>query len=206
MPVLKTEFECPQCSKKTGASVQVVANAGELSCPNGHRWNDTMGFLNENPRMVFKVQQIIAQQANRTPLTISVPIKLKADLETKYGDKLAATVTAILNQMNEGTGMMIPQTDVERLQESHVLGKKFNNSSELVGLIYAKTCEADDAKAERDTAVADLKAYEGLSVGRVVVDLGDQYLAAKAKAADASTPLKIWAEQNLKTAIESNWF
>jgi len=205
MPTLKTEYECPACAKSTGASNQILANAGELQCSVNsiHKWNDTQKFMDERPRMVFKVAQLIAQQANRAPLTIPVPIKLKADLEDKYGDKLIATAVAVLSQMAEGTAMLVPFTDVERLQDR--LNHKFQNSSELVGLVYSSICQVDDAKAERDTAIQDLKAYEGLSVGRVVIDLGDQYMAAKAKAVDASMPLKLWVEEQFKNMIANNW-
>jgi len=208
MPVqiLKSEFSCPTCKRSTGALNQILANAGELVCSKepSHKWNDTMDFLNLGPTADFKVQMPVAPQENRTPFTIPVPINLKKELEKKYGDKLLATVVAILNQMNEGTAMLIPNTDVERLVER--LGSKFNNSSELVGLVYSKTCEAEDAKAERDTVLKDLKAYEDRYPGRVVVDLGPQANAAQAKAVDANMPVKLWVEQQLQTAIESNWF
>jgi hypothetical protein len=204
--VMKSEFSCPTCKRSTGALNQILANAGELVCSKdpSHKWNDTMEFLNLSPSMDFKVTMAIAPQENRTPLNIPVPVNLKKELEKKYGDKLFATVVAILNQMNEGTAMLIPNTDVERLVER--LGAKFNNSSELVGLVYSKTCEAEDAKAERDTVLKDLKAYEDRYPGRVIVDLGPQANAAQAKAVDANMPVKLWVETNLKTAIESNWF
>jgi hypothetical protein len=204
--VMKSEFSCPTCKRSTGALNQILANAGELVCSKdpSHKWNDTMEFLNLSPSVDFKVTMAVSPQENRTPFTIPVPINLKKELEKKYGDKLYATVVAILNQMNEGTAMLIPNTDVERLVER--LGSKFNNSSELVGLVYSKVCEADDAKAERDTVLKDLKAYEDRYPGRVVVDLGPQANAAQAKAVDANMPVKLWVEQQLQTAIESNWF
>lgn len=205
MSIQKSEFSCPTCKQKTGALNQVYANAGELVCSKdaSHKWNDTMTFLNLGPTMDFKVTMAVAPQENRTPLTIPVPIGLKSQLENKYGDKLFSTVTAILSQMNEGTAMMVPMTDVERLSDR--IGSKFTNSSELVGLVYSKICEADDAKQERDTAVKDLKAYEGLSPGRVVVDLGKHLVAAQGKAADASMPLKMWVEVQMQNMIENNW-
>lgn len=205
MPTLKTEFECPTCAKVSGQSHQIVATEGVLSCPANpnHKWKDTQGFFDENPRMVFKVLQAKAPQMNRTPLTIPVPIGLKTELELKYGEKLEATVTAVLTQLVEGTGMIVPFTDVQRLTDR--IGARFNNSSELVGLIYSKVCEVDDAKMERDTAVKDLKAYEGLSPGRVVVDLGAQFASAQAKAAEASLPLKVWTEQQVQNMLENNW-
>jgi len=110
----------------------------------------------------------------------------------------------ILWQMIEGDSMVIPESDVQRLAER--LGKRPDNSSELVGLVYSSVCTADDAKAERDVAVKDLKAYEGMSVGRVVVDLEDVYLTAQEKAKDAELPLKVWVQRTIVNGLRDNWF
>ncbi len=207
MALIKSEFSCPICKKTTGALHQIYANLGELSCSfnPAHKWNDYIEFQNLGPTMDFKPEkQKALPQQNHTPLTISVPIPLKAKLDEVYGDKMAATVVSVLNQMSEGQAMMIPETDVVRLTDR--LGKRPVNSGELIGLVYAKTCEADDAKSERDTAVKDLKAYEGMAIGRIVIDLGDQLATAQAKAQDAEQPLKYWAEKQFRNALESGWF
>jgi len=203
MPVLKTEFQCPECVKATGQSVQIVASAGELSCPNGHKWNDTMSFMNLSPKMVFKVIMPILPQQNHVPLTITVPAQLKEHLNATYGEKLGPTVVGVLSQLSNNS-LVISDGDLERLQER--LGKRPVNSGELVGLVYSKVCEADDAKAERDLAVADLKAYEGLAPGRVVIDLGDQFVTAQMKAKDAEMPLKYWCEKVFVGALRDAWF
>jgi hypothetical protein len=207
MPVIKSEFSCPICKRASGALHQIIANAGELQCSgnSNHRWNDTQAFYNEGPTMDFKPEMPKnLPQENHTPLTITVPIRLKETLEQMYGQKLSATCAAILSQMSEGRAMVIPDTDVERLKER--LGKRPDNSGELVGLIYSLVCQTDDAKSERDTAVKDLKAYEGLAPGRIVVDLGDQYVTAQAKAKDAELPLKLWVERAVTGGLRDGWF
>jgi hypothetical protein len=205
MPALASEYACPACPQGNGNWVQIFASAGELSCAKGHRWNDTASFLDLNPKMVFKVSvPKNLPQENHTPFNLKVPISLKTALDAKYGDKAGPTMLGILWQMIEGDAMVIPESDVQRLAER--LGKRPDNSSELIGLVYAKTCEADDAKAERDTAVQDLKAYEGMSIGRVVINLGDQYEAARQKAKDDSMPVKVWVEKRFSDAMENNWF
>ena len=206
MPQYKSEFSCPRCKKETGKLNQIITNAGELQCSeNGmHKWNDTMSFYDEGPTMDFKPELLKAQQTNHTPITISIPLGLKTQAETKFGDKLSSTVTQILGMLVEGDVMIVGQVDLDRLKER--LGQKFENSSELVGIVYAKMCEVDEAKAEATAATEDLKAYESRSPGRVVVDLGDQFSTAQAKAKDAEQPLKVWVETQLKNGIENNWF
>ena len=108
------------------------------------------------------------------------------------------------SKVEDGDVMIVGQTDMGRLFDR--LGQKFTNSSELVGVVYAKMCEVDEAKAEATAATEDLKAYESRSPGRVVVDLGDQFATAQAKAKDAETPLKLWLDERLRAALVDNWF
>ena len=209
MPSFKTEFCCPLCEKATGKQVQISATEGKLSCPENstHRWVDTPSFYADNPKMVFKVGPAkFPPVEGQTPITIKVPLHLKDSLEQRYKDGLSAAVADVLLQMVNGAPLMIGQTDVERLRDR--LGKTPENSSDLVGMVYAKICEADDAKAERDEAVKDLKAFEGMSRGRVVVDLGDFYESAAAKAKDSEPPLPVgqYVQRMVRTALENNWF
>lgn len=208
MPPIKSEFSCSICKAQTGELNQIIANAGVLQCSKNpsHRWNDTMSFYNTNPTMDFKPTLLKAQQTNHTPITVTVPLGLKTQAETKFGDKLSATVTQILGMIVEGDVMIVGQVDLDRLQER--IGAKFSNSSELVGIIYAKMCEVEEAKNDRDSAVQDLKAYEDRSPGRVVVDLGDQFETAKerAKNSEPPVPIKIYVEEKLRMALKDNWF
>lgn len=206
MPALPSEYACPACPQGKGNWVQIFASAGELSCAKGlHKWNDTQAFLDANPQMVFKVTVPKAlPQENHTPFNLKIPISLKTALDAKFGDKAGPTMLGILWQMLEGEAMIVPETDIQRLAER--LGKRPANSSELIGLVYALSCQTEEAQQERDIAVKDVKAYEGMSPGRVVIDLGDQFTEAQVKAKDSSLPVKVWAEQALRNGLENNWF
>jgi hypothetical protein len=142
----------------------------------------------------------------QTPITLKIPLRIKTDLSAQWGsdEAVSARVVDILLQMAEGEVTILGMTDKGRLFDR--LGQKFSNSSELVGIVYAKMCEVDEAKGERDAAVEDLKAYESRSPGRVIVDLGDQFATAQAKAKDAETPLKLWIEERTRMALQENWF
>ncbi len=209
MPVFKTEFECPACRRETGASNQISANEGKLICGanSNHRWVDTPSFYAENPQMVFKVGPAkFPPVEGQTPITLKIPLRIKTELAARWGneDTVSAKISDVLLQLVDGEVMVVGQTDMNRLFDR--LGAKFANSSELVGVVYAKMCEVDEAKAEAQAATEDLKAYESRSPGRVVIDLSGNFEAAKAKAKDAEMPLKEWAEMQLKNGIENNWF
>lgn len=208
MPLQQSEYACPRC-EKAGVESQIMANLGELICSvNGaHRWNDAQSFINEGPKMKFALAPPPAlPQQGHVPIKLTVPPGLKEALEAKYGNKADATMTSILMQMVEGTVLVIGQTDLDRLASR--LGKVPETSSELYGMIYAKTEEVAEAKSIAEAAAADLKAYEGLSPGRIVIDLGDQHAeaVARAKNLEPPLPLSMWAAKMLRDGIQNNWF
>ena len=208
MGPIKSEYACPTC-KQNGLTNQIYASAGELYCSafSEHRWRDTQSFLDMRPKMEFKVE--VARnlpQQNYTPVTLSVPLGLVDALTTKLGDKdkVSATMVSILLQMLEGNILIIGQTDIDRITSR--LGSEPKNSSELFGMIFAKTEEIAEHKMLREAAEKDLKAYEGISPGRVVVDLGDQFQNAVDKARGAELPLKVLVENSLRNGLENGWF
>ena len=208
MPVLKTEFACALC-EKTGKQVQILDSEGKLICPENpaHKWTDTADFYASGAQMRFKVGPAkFPPVEGMTPITLKIPLRIKTELEKNWGtdEAVSAKVSDVLLQLVDGDVMIVGQTDMNRLFER--LGQKFANSSELVGMVYAKMCEVDELRGERDSAVEDLKAYESRSPGRIVVDLGDQFSAAQSKAKDAETPLKMWIESQLRNGLENNWF
>lgn len=209
MPTLKTEYSCPKCKRESGKSTQILANEGKLTCPanSNHRWDDTAAFYADGAVMEFKVGPAkFPPPEGQTPITIKIPLRLKEELEQQHGAELSNKVATVLLQLAAGDVMMIGKEDLERLRDR--LGRNPENSSDLVGMVYAKICEADDLAAERDEAVKDLKAFEGISRGRVVVDLGDQYESASEKAKNSEPPLPVgqYIQRMVRTALENNWF
>ena len=209
MPVIKSEFSCPRCKKETGQSNQISAADGRLICPvnPNHKWVDTAAFYADGPIMEFRVGPAkFPPVEGQTPITLKIPLRIKTELEQRWGaeEAVSAKIADVLLQLVDGDVMVLGQGDMTRLFER--LGQKFSNSSELVGVVYAKMCEVDEAKGERDSAIEDLKAYESRSPGRVIVDLGTQFEAAKAKAKDAEMPLKEWVQTQLFNGLDNNWF
>ena len=204
MPTLKSEWGCPKCERETGKMVQILAQEGRLICPENstHKWTDTPSFFADQPKMRFKPELLTAQQTDIAPLKLTMKNKTLSAARKKYGDKLEATVAQMIEQLTEGDMMIVGETDLGRIKDR--MGQRPSNSSELVGMIYAKMCEVDEAKEDRDRAIKDLKAYESMSPGRVVVDLGQNLQAAIDKA--DGVPVKLWLESKIATALQENWF
>jgi hypothetical protein len=206
---VKTEFQCPKCKRETGKSIQIEAVAGVISCPAnaGHRWPDTAAFYADGAVMVFKVGPAKFPPVDgQIDYTVKIPKRIKGLLDSSFGDSIHAKIANLLTLMAEGGGdvMLVGKVDYDRIADK--LGKKPRDSSELYGILCATMAEVDEAKQERDSAVQDLKAYEGISRGRVVVDLGEQFEYAAGKAKDENLPTKVWIERNLINALGNNWF
>lgn len=201
-----SEYACPICKAQTGEDRQIAAGGGQIICTfnAAHNWRDHMEFLNLNPQMVFKVTPEKTVQENHVPYTVNLPAAIKQAVEAKLGDKAAPTVASLLMQLLEGEVLIIGQEDLSRM--TVYLGSKPGSSAELTGLIYALSQQREDLKNERDNAAADLQAYQGMAPGRVVINLGTQFEAAKVKARDANLPVPLWAEQSLKGGLENGWF
>jgi hypothetical protein len=178
-------------------------------CPinSNHRWDDTAAFYADGPQMEFKVGPAkFPSPEGQTTITLKIPQRIKDALDGRYATGLESVVANVLLQLVDGDVMVVGETDKNRLFER--LGQKFTNSSELVGVVWAKMCEVDEAKAEAQAATEDLKAYENRSPGRIVVDLGDEYEPAKerAKNSEPPMPLKMFIEEKLRMALKENWF
>lgn len=207
MPTLKSEFACPLCKRETGQSTQILATDGRLSCPSNsnHRWADTAAFYADGPQMEFKVPlPKFPPVDGQIEIPVKVPKRIKATLDQAFGERLHAEIANLLLLLSEGGVMVIGKVDLDRIIDK--LGKKPRDSSEMYGIICATMAEVDEAKQERDSAVQDLKAYEGLSRGRVVLDLGDQFEYATGKAKDENMPLALWLGRAVKSALENSWF
>lgn len=206
MPTMKTEFACPIC-ERAGVETQILATDGRISCPASpaHKWVDTGAFYADNPQMRFKVSlPKFPAVDGQIEIPVKVPKRIKATLDQAFGERLHAEVANLLLLLSEGGVMMIGKVDLDRIIDK--LGKKPRDSSEMYGIICATMAEVDEAKQERDSAVADLKAYEGLSRGRVVLDLADQFEYAAGKARDENMPLALWLGRAVKSALENSWF
>jgi hypothetical protein len=207
MPLQRSEYSCPLCKPEI---VQINANLGELVCEKGiHKWNDTNSFLALEPTMDFaKTPTVGMPPSNYLPMKIMVPPGAEDALRKHYGDTLDATATSILMQMLEGKIMIVGQTDLDRIGSPQGLGKVPDNGGELFGMIFALKAEVEDGKLVAEAAQRDVKAYEGMSPGRVVVDLGDIYgdVQARAQNSEPPLPIAVWVKSTIKNGVENNWF
>lgn len=207
MPVVRTGYSCPTCKRSSGETNEVVADNAKLKCSKypEHSWADQTDFLEAGPRIEFQTEQPRpAPQANHTSLNVSVPVHTANALLSKYGEKRDATIAALLNMLAEGEPLILSDTDLQRMSQQ--LPERPRNGSHLIGMIFSLTQQIAEQRQIAEQAAADIQAYRGMAPGRVVVDLGDQFTHASARAKDDGVPTEVWVSRNLKTALENSWF
>jgi len=207
MPSLRTGYSCPSCKRFTGDTNEIVAEGRILKCSKvpEHQWADMQDFLDLKPTIEFKMeQQKSISQPNHTPITVNVPVRVKNAIQSRFGEKADSTVAGVLSMMAEGEVLVVGESDLQRLTTA--LRERPKNGSHLYGMVYALTEEIKEAKQVSETAESDLKAYEGINVGRVLVNLGNQYATAVEKANSENLPTKVWLERAVINALENSWF
>jgi len=207
MAVVRSGYSCPLCKRQTGDTNEVVADSGHLRCSkvDAHQFPDMSDFMDMRPTLDFKQEQPRPQaQPGHVPLTVRVPLSVKNAIDSKYGDKADGIVAGILLMMAEGECLVVRDTDLARI--ATVLPEKPKDSSHLFGMMMALKFELDEAKQSAELAAKEVKAYEGMSPGMVMVNLGDQYAAAQHRASADELPLKVACEKWLKNGLENSWF
>jgi len=205
--IVPTGWSCPTCKRTTGDTKEVLSIRGKLTCSHNpaHIWDDHLSFIECNPTQDFKHEQPRPQeQPGHVPITVKVPLSVRNSLTAKYGDKADGIVAGILLMMAEGECLVVRETDLQRL--STVLPEKPKDSSHLFGMVMAKNFELEEAKQAAEMAAKEVKAYEGMSTGMVMVNLGDQYAAAQHRAQADGMPVKIAVEKWLRNGLENSWF
>ena len=207
MPAIRTGYACPQCQRQTGDVNEVTADGGRLRCSkvSEHQWNDMLDFIELKPVIAFKQQQAAPQaQPGHIDITVKVPLSVRNAITQKYGDKADGIVAGILLMMAEGECLVVRETDISRI--ASVLPEKPKDSSHLFGLIMALKFQLDEAKQSAELAGKEVKAYEGMSPGMVMLNLGDQFGNAKQRAEAENLPIKVFLEKSVRTALENNWW
>ncbi len=158
-----------------------------------------------NPQVKYEESKppVVVQQ-NHVKLEVTVPPRVKAGLEAKFGNASSSTIAGVLDMLSEGEVLIIPESDLQRIKEK--FGKRPESSGELFGLIYNLTMELETEKLIAEEAKKDVAIYEGRNPGAVLVNLGPLYGPVMEKARDQNETAKMFLERSLKMALENNWF
>lgn len=208
MADLRTGYGCPTCERTTGDINEIIARDGRgffCSKVPTHTWADSDELGSLQPKVRFQQQQErAAPQSNHTSVNVTIPVGIYNILLNRFGDKMAATLSGMLNVLAEGEPLIISDTDAQRI--GMILPEKPKSGSHLVGLIYAMHEQVTEAKQIAETAAGEIKAYENMAPGKVVLDLGEQNAYAIDRAKNEGLPLKVWLQTQVQNALANAWF
>lgn len=209
MSIVRTGYSCPLCKRETGDTNEILADSNRLRCSKveAHVFPDLEEFRAMNPTIDFvQVQEKPKPQENQTSINVTLSVPVYNALLARYGDRMGAAATGALKILVEGEAMIISESDVEQMGQIPGMPERPKNARHLIGLIFAMGQQMTEAKQATDNMAADLKAYEGMSPGRVIVDLGTHFNTAKEKAAAEGLPTKVFVEQKVAMSLENNWW
>jgi len=175
---------CPKCKAAGNPESRMFSRADAgYYCLQGHKWNDYDDLMAMNPdKLAFK--GIVARQDGWEKLPIDLPGSVKSDLEKKFGDKLQATVRAVLETLAQSKCLMVPEEDLKRLNDH--TGMDLKNSSQLVGAVYSMKQTATNVE-EQNRLMKNNRGGGSLSPTAIVVELGDLCAKVIAKADERET-------------------
>jgi hypothetical protein len=160
---------CPKCAAAGDKESRMFSRADAgYYCLKGHKWNDYDELMAMGPeKMTFK--GIVARQDGWEKFPISMPGSVLKDLQTKFGDRLEATLRAVLETLSQSRCLMVPEEDLKRLNEH--TGMDLKNATQLVGAVYS--LKTSKAKLEESVRLAANNRRGGaVSPTAVVVELG----------------------------------
>lgn len=210
MADLRTGYGCPLCERTTGDTNEIIARDGRsfvCSKVPAHAWADSDELGNMEPKIRFQQQQERpAPQPNHTSVSVSISVPAYNALLARYGDRMGATLSSIAGVMAEGEPMIISEEDVQQIALIPGIAEKPKNARHLIGLIFAMQEQVREAKQIAETAAGEIKAYENMAPGKVVIDLGEQNTYALDRAKNEGLPLKVWLQTQIQNALASAWF
>lgn len=200
---------CPTCERNGQAGVRLWTkpDAGYY-CLNGHRWKDFDELMSLDPtKMAFKGTP--ARQDGFVKMTIEMPGSVGEALTKKFGDRLGATLSAVMEVISSGKFVMMGENDVTRITQH--IGEEVKSSAFIVGKIVDLKTTVNEQKEtiERlENKIATLRGRPSTkSDTEFTVDLGEE-LAAKvaelAKSRDLTVDEVISATMQ-QYLVDNNW-
>lgn len=202
---------CPRCKAAGKTGVRMFAREGAgyycVGDPQ-HKWNDFDALMGENPEKLA-YRGIVAKQEGHIKIQVEVPAAVGEAFMKRFGDRGAATLSAVMNTLSDSRSMILSESDLRNIEDK--LGKPVSNGSSIAGELYALKTELEQEKATTARLRTNLHtAARGsrvqVSDSTVIVDLGDE-LAEKVnqQAASREWSAETYIQEATRLAIEGGW-
>jgi len=201
-------MECPDCHAAGHEGVRMFADQRGYYCVGGgHIWKDYDLLMARQPKkMAYK--GIVARQEGFVKMTIEMPGSIAEAIQKKFGDKLSATLTGVMDILSGEKCIMIGETDVKRLQG--MMAEEVKSAGFIVGKMY----ELKEKVTEQEQTIEKLREnLKSRMTGRkepvndttMILDLGEMSEALLQKAQEKEWTPDMYVLEAVRLAIEGNW-
>ena len=208
-----TEFACPMCLA-SGKEVRLMQSAAKfgLYCSenSAHIFQDTEEFLASNPKKMPLPKAAPRIQPGVEPFIVKIPTGLIEMLGKRFGQKLDASVAALLSVMTDPEAFVVVAEDVKRLRE--LFGSKIGSADALVGSVYSLWMERNQLRTQVEQKVpvsssgnGNLPEMSGDFVQTTVRINAEAFMTITEKAKFNHMSFSEYVQQVLSMAVENSW-
>jgi hypothetical protein len=196
-----TDLGCPTCARSNPPVMERLTDTGSgYSCSHGHRFMDTGELMAAQPsKMPLPKKAPVRMLPGYVKTEIFIPGNLKQALDSKFGDRLDATLVAICTTLMDPGAFVLSSEDVEQMSK-YVAGKRVRHGSELLGEVFAIFQERTNLREQLEK-----KESVSFSGGLMVRPSPETLAALKQIAANNGKSASQIAGECLETAVKNNW-
>jgi hypothetical protein len=135
-----------------GNIVPIQAEPGRIFCENGHTFQDTEALQSRNPKPIagMKIPTPPKAPTNTLEVRFKVHPKFKEALDQRFGDRLEATMPALLSCILDPAAFFIAGEDAEMMSRA-LGGEKIKDGKSITGKFFALSEELKNLKAENES-------------------------------------------------------
>ena len=209
MATIELNAACPTCLQ-SGVENGLMSTPGRYGyfCKENHQFNDT-----ESLRM-GKLQKLSTPPPEKlrppapgsVEMRFMVPGELNARLMARFGNKLQASISGILQALLDDGSFIVSGMDAARLSEH--LGGEIIHTQALVGRVFSMRKERDQFKDGVERASQPVATMVPSKDGKmpIVVPLDqDSISALQEKAKFQGKPVPELLSETIKFALDNNW-
>jgi hypothetical protein len=210
-PANDMALECPSCRQQGKEGVRIFArDRVGYYCMNEHVWKDLDVLMALQPRKLKFHGKTVIQEGHKD-LTVKIPEATIEAAQNKFGDRLSATVGAVLDVIAGDRYILLGETDVKRIQER--VTEEVKSPAYIVGTIIALQESAKEQKQTIEKLRVDLRAAlsgrggsQVVNESTVITDLGDELFHKVATEAEShGWDVQTYILQALQLATDGKW-
>lgn len=199
---------CPDCNTDDAVLLVKGGRDGIICTKNpGHRWQDLGELRARNPRTIKAAPKVNPRATDGVvQLSILVHHTLKQQLESRFGNKLDVTLSALCGSLLDADAYVVPGPIASEISEA--AGRAVKHAAALLGTLKEAIKAAADWKEQAEQATKGGVGTQNMQLapGQVVVTLGPIMKDLKTKAESQGLSLEEMLANVIYQGFQNQWF